>query len=56
MNVLRRFSIFQRLIAVTALVLIIVLGLVTAFAVDYHQSLLDGRSLKTQHLVESGKC
>ena len=54
MNVLRRFSIFQRLIAVTALVLIIVLGLVTAFAVDYHQSLLDGRSLKTQHLVESG--
>ena len=54
MSMLRRFSIFQRLIAVTALVLIIVLGLVTAFAVDYRESLLDGRAMKTQHLVEAG--
>ncbi|MGI3130571.1 methyl-accepting chemotaxis protein [Halopseudomonas pachastrellae] len=54
MNMLRRFTILQRLVAVTLLVLLIVLGLVTAFALDYRQSLLDGRALKTQHLVESG--
>ncbi|MEH6687271.1 MAG: methyl-accepting chemotaxis protein [Halopseudomonas sabulinigri] len=54
MNMLRRFSIFQRLIAVTCLVLIIVLGLVAAFALDYRSSLFDSRSVKTQHLVESG--
>ena len=54
MNLLRRFSILQRLVTVTLLVLIIVLGLVTAFAVDYHKTLLDGRAIKTQHLVESG--
>lgn len=54
MNMLRRFSILQRLVTVTLLVLIIVLGLVTAFAVDYRRSLLDGRAMKTQHLVESG--
>jgi len=54
MSMLRRFSIFQRLIAVTTLVLIIVLGLVAAFALDYRKSLLDGRAMKTQHLVEAG--
>ncbi|WP_341708333.1 methyl-accepting chemotaxis protein [Halopseudomonas sp.] len=54
MNMLRRFSILQRLITVTLLVLLIVLGLVTAFAIDYRKSLLDGRAMKTQHLVESG--
>lgn len=54
MNMLRRFSILQRLVTVTLLVLFIVLGLVTAFAIDYRKSLLDGRAIKTQHLVESG--
>ncbi len=54
MSMLRRFSIFQRLIAVTTVVLIIVLGLVAAFALDYRKSLLDGRAMKTQHLVEAG--
>lgn len=53
MNMLRRFTILQRLVAVTLLVLLIVLGLVTAFALDHRQTLLDGRALKTQHLVES---
>ncbi|MEL0169848.1 MAG: hypothetical protein VW877_17145 [Pseudomonadaceae bacterium] len=54
MNMLRRFSILQRLISVTVLALVIVLGLMTAFAIDYRNSLLDGRAMKTQHLVESG--
>lgn len=54
MNLLRRFSISQRLFAVISLTLLIIVALVAAFAVDFRQSLLDGRALKTQHLVESG--
>ncbi|MEH6564386.1 MAG: methyl-accepting chemotaxis protein [Halopseudomonas sp.] len=54
MKMLRRFSIYQRLVAVTLLVLLLVLGLVTGFALDYRKSLMDGRAMKTQHLVESG--
>ncbi|WOD09917.1 methyl-accepting chemotaxis protein [Pseudomonas sp. NyZ704] len=54
MTLLRRFSISQRLIAVTCLTLLIVLGLVLGFAIDFRKSLLDGRALKTQHIVESG--
>lgn len=54
MNLLRRFSISQRLLAVTSLTLLIIFALVAGFAVDFRQSLLDGRALKTQHLVESG--
>lgn len=54
MNLLRRFSISQRLLAVTSLTLLIIFALIGGFAADYRQSLLDGRALKTQHLVESG--
>ncbi|MBL4835901.1 MAG: methyl-accepting chemotaxis protein [Pseudomonas sp.] len=54
MNLLRRFSISQRLFAVILLTLLIVFALVSGFAVDFRKSLLDGRALKTQHLVESG--
>ncbi|MCC4259247.1 hypothetical protein LL270_01085 [Pseudomonas aestusnigri] len=54
MNLLRRFSILQRLVTVTLLVLIIVLGLVTVFAVDYHKTLLDGRAIKTNTLLSPG--
>lgn len=54
MNLLRRFSISQRLFAVISLTLLIIVALVAGFAADFRQSLLDGRALKTQHLVESG--
>ncbi|WP_022963728.1 methyl-accepting chemotaxis protein [Halopseudomonas pelagia] len=54
MTLLRRFSISQRLIAVTCLTLLIVFGLVLGFALDFRKSLLDGRALKTQHIVEAG--
>ncbi|WP_150303351.1 methyl-accepting chemotaxis protein [Pseudomonas saliphila] len=54
MNLLRRFTISQRLLAVTSLTLVIICVLVAGFAVDFRQSLLDGRALKTQHIVESG--
>ncbi|MFO7705877.1 MAG: cache domain-containing protein, partial [Halopseudomonas sp.] len=54
MHLLRRFSISQRLFAVISLTLLIIVALVAGFAVDFRQSLLDGRALKTQHLVESG--
>jgi methyl-accepting chemotaxis protein len=54
MNLLRRFSISQRLFAVISLTLLIIIALVIGFAADFRQSLLDGRALKTQHLVESG--
>lgn len=54
MKLLRRFSISQRLLAVISLTLTIIFALVAGFAVDYRHSLLDGRALKTQHIVESG--
>lgn len=54
MTLLRRFSISQRLLAGTSLTLLIIFALVGGFAVDFRQSLLDGRGLKTQHIVESG--
>lgn len=54
MNLLRRFSISQRLLAVTTITVVIVFILVASFAVNFRQTLLDGRALKTQHLVESG--
>lgn len=54
MKALRQFSISQRLITVTCLTMLIVVGLVSGFAIDFRNSLLDGRALKTQHIVESG--
>ncbi|MEH6672300.1 methyl-accepting chemotaxis protein [Halopseudomonas sp.] len=54
MNLLRNFSISQRLLAGTFLTLLIVFVVIAGFAVDFRKSLLDGRALKTQHLVESG--
>ena len=53
MLMLRRFDISQRLGAATILTLLLVAGLVGVFAADYRAALLEARSLKTQHLVES---
>lgn len=54
MSFLRQYTISQRLIAVTALTLLVVGGLTGLFAYHHHNSLLEARSVKTQHLVESG--
>ena len=54
MPFLRHYSISRRLIAIAMLTLLVVAGLVSLFAYNYHTSLLEARSTKTQHLVESG--
>lgn len=54
MFVLRQFSIAQRLSAVAVLVLCVVLGVIGLFSVGYHESLLQDRRIKTQHLVQAG--
>jgi methyl-accepting chemotaxis protein len=55
MQILRQFSIAQRLSAVTVLALLIIFGLVGRFAVDYRKTLMEGRALKTHHIVESAR-
>lgn len=54
MSFLRHYTISQRLIAVTALTFIVVGALTGLFAYHHHGSLLEARSTKTHHLVESG--
>ncbi|WP_198411316.1 methyl-accepting chemotaxis protein [Marinimicrobium alkaliphilum] len=54
MQLLRQFSISQRLMGLVLLTLIVVVGLLGRFAFSFHTSLLDARAEKVQHMVEAG--
>lgn len=53
MSVFRQFSISRRLLVVAIMTLLVVSAVIGLFAVNYHKSLMQARSVKTQHLVES---
>lgn len=54
MQLLRQFSISQRLLVIALLVIVIIGGLVGRFATSYHANLLEARTVKTRHVVEAG--